>query len=185
MTLTGNYRLFAAVLIGVAIGFVLIKADLVRRGSVLDALRLRNGKAIESVLFLLCAGTVFFFAARLMGWTGIHIRPGYLWSSLLGGLFCGAGIMLSGLTPTTTLAALGSGRLQALWVLLGMALAYPVVRTVSKFVSDIISRWDMAMGRPPMPVEFFSADNPALYIVLALAGLIALVHFTVGASSKE
>lgn len=185
MTLTGNYRLFVAVLIGIAIGFALIKADLVRRKSVLDALRLRNGRTIEAMLFFLGAGILFFFAARAAGWSAVHVRPGYLWSSLLGGLLCGAGVMLSGVTPTTTLAALGSGRLQMIWVLLGMALAYPAVEQTSEFLSRLIGRWDLAMGRPPVPAEFFQTDNPALYLVLVLAGLIALVHFTIGASSRE
>ena len=93
--------------------------------------------------------------------------------------------MLSGVTPTTTLAALGSGRPQMIWVLLGMALVYPAVEQTSEFLSRLIGRWDLAMGRPPVPAEFFQTDNPAVYLVLVLAGLIALVHFTIGASSRE
>ena len=99
---------------------------------------------------------------------------------IIPGALTGAGLVISSLTPTTAVASLAAGRLRAVWVLLGMALAIPAVKSVSGFLSDTLYRWDMALDRPALPDAFFSAANPGLYLTAVLLALLLLVHFTIG-----
>lgn len=182
----GNYRIAVAVVIGMALGFSLIKSDLVWRREVRSALALRAGRLLNTVFLALCAGIFLYQAVRYLGWVpaGPQVRPAFLWTSLLGGMLCGAGILICGNTPTTALAAFGGGRLQALWGLAGMALAYPAVRMVSSLLSETVYRRDVVLSRPEAATALLSAANPALYAGAAMAVLILLVHFTIGDSGR-
>ena len=179
--LSGNWKLAAAVLVGLALGFTLVKSDLIWQKTVRSALQLRNGRIIKSVLLALALGVVFVFLASRAGLLPkALVHPAFLWSALLGGALTGAGLVISSLTPTTAVASLAAGRLRAVWVLLGMALAIPAVKSVSGFLSDTLYRWDMALDRPALPDAFFSAANPGLYLTAVLLALLLLVHFTIG-----
>ena len=179
--LSGNWKLAAAVLVGLALGFTLVKSDLIWQKTVRSALQLRNGRIIKSVLLALALGVVFVFLASRAGLLPkALVHPAFLWSALLGGALTGAGLVMSSLTPTTAVASLAAGRLRAVWVLLGMALAIPAVKSVSGFLSDTLYRWDMALDRPALPDAFFSAANPGLYLTVVLLALLLLVHLTIG-----
>ena len=184
LNLTGTPRLIAALAIGILIGFTLVKANLAGRRPVLDALRLRNGNAINTVLTTLLTGMAIFFFARLHGAVSVHTHTGYLWASLIGGVCCGLGLLLAGLTPVTALAALGGGGLHSLWAIGGMALAVPAAKYVSDALSRTLYRWDATLPAAPEPAVFFDAGNPALYLGGVLIALIVLVRFTLGNKAK-
>ena len=61
--LSGNWKLAAAVLVGLALGFTLVKSDLIWQKTVRSALQFRNGRIIKSVLLALALGVVFVFLA--------------------------------------------------------------------------------------------------------------------------
>lgn len=185
VTLSGTPRLIAALLIGILLGMTLVKAGLASRRAILGALQLKNGNAINTMLAALLVGIVLFFAARNSGAVEVHTHTGYFWASILGGALCGVGLLFAGMTPLTAIAALGSGKLQSLLVLAGMALALPMVGSVSDALSKTLYRWDMALNDPPEPELFFAVDNPALYLAGVLIVLIVLVHFTIGDKPQE
>ncbi len=185
LNLTGNYRLAVAVVMGIALGFALIKADLCWRKPVREALQLRNGRVIKSVFTMFALGVILFFWGSKLGAMVLHVRPIYLWSSLIGGMLAGAGLVMTSLTPTTAIASLASGRLHALWVLIGMALAIPAVKYISATLSLTLYSWDLSLSGPGAGGgAFFDRTNPALYIVTIMIFLVLLVHFTIGDSEE-
>ncbi len=184
LELDGMPRLTAALLIGMLLGFTLIKAGITSKKTVNEALLLKNGSALNTFFTALIAGMLLFFIARNCGVAELHTHPAYLWSSVIGGILAGAGLMLTGMTPVTSLAALAKGRVQTLWVLAGMTLALPAADAVSGVLSDTLSRWDTMLDGAPEPVLFFAPENPVLYLAGTLLLLIVLVHFTAGSETK-
>lgn len=180
LDLSPNYKLTAAILMGIVFGFTLIKSDLGLPASVGEALRLRNGRIIKTLLLVLAAGIVLFFVARLAGLARIQVRPAYFWGALLGGVICGIGLVWCKMTPTTAVTSFATGKFYAVWVLLGMMLALPAVSWVSDFLSRTVYHWSDRMRPPPEPRVFFAWDNPAMYAAGLLLGALLLVHFTVG-----
>ncbi len=180
LDLSDNYKLAAAIIVGMAFGFAFIKSDLTWTNSLLDAMRLRNGRIIKTMLLTLAAGTVLFFCARRIGLAEVRVRPSYFWGSLLGGVFTGVGMVLCAMTPMTALSNVAAGRFHAVWPLAGMLLAMSAVRLVSDQLSRSIYRWSEPMSAPPEPWSFWAVDNPALYAAGILTALLLLVHFTVG-----
>ena len=169
LDLSDNYKLAAAIIVGMAFGFVFIKSDLAWPKSL-----------IKTVLLTLAAGAVLFYCARRLGLAEVRVRPSYFWGSLLGGVITGIGMVLCAMTPMTALSCLATGRFYAIWPIVGMLLALPAVRLVSEQLSRSIYRWSEPMSAPWEPSVFWAVDNPALYAAGILIVLLLLVHFTVG-----
>ena len=174
-----TYKLACAVAMGVLYGVVLYRSGLADAGKVRAALALRNGRLVMTVLLALGLGALLFYGARRLGLAEVHVRTGYLWGSLFGGVFCGVGIALCGLAPTSAVAAVGSLRFSALWAVAGMILAIPFVNVITDVLSKTVYSWHR-LSCPPEPTEFFSLSDPALYVALGMCGLLALVRFTIG-----
>jgi len=184
LELSDNAKVAAAVALGIACGFLLLKSDLIWRKSILDMLTLKDGRLIKTFLLILTAGTFLFFEARVCGVVQVSVRSGYFWASLCGGIISGIGLVLCAFTPLHAISALGAGRIYAVWALLGMFLSLPAVYAVNNTLSQAIGSWGDEHYSPPMPEHFFMLENPALFIVGIGIFLILLVHFTVGDSQE-
>lgn len=179
LDLPETYKLAFAVAAGILYGVVLYKSGFADAGKVRAALELRNGRLVMTVLLALGLGALLFYGTRNLGLTPVHVRAGYLWGSIFGGVFCGVGITLCGLAPTSAVAALGSLRISALWAVVGMILAIPFVNVITDVLSKTVYSWHR-LARPPQPTVFFSTDNPVLYAALGMCVLLVLVRFSVG-----
>lgn len=179
LDLPETYKLAFAIIIGILYGVVFCKSGFADPVAVRNALRLRNGRLIKTVLLALGLGTVLFFFARRLGLVEVQVHRAYLWGSLFGGVFSGVGLVLCGLSATTAFSALGCGRLYALWSIGGMVLAIPFVNVITDFLSRTVYSWHR-LGNPPEPKAFFDMSDPALYIAAGMCILLLLVHFTAG-----
>ena len=143
-------------------------------------LTLRDFAMLKALLLALGAGVVVFALCRKAGLVQQQTAPGIFWGSLVGGVLAGIGVGFAGLTPLTAAAALGAGRLYALWVLLGMLLAVPAVRFARGKLGDLIARFKEPMASSLEPTDGLWAWNSpplwifaiclALCLILSLAG---------------
>ena len=138
LNLDPNIKLIAAALLGFLTGFVMLKSDLIWRRSVFGVFLLKDGRLIKTFLLYLLLGTLGFFLLRRMGAVEVHAVRGYLWSSLMGGMLGGVGMVLCGFTPATSLAALSCGRVYVIWTIIGMILAVPCVKYANSFLSRTV-----------------------------------------------
>lgn len=180
LELSHTAKLIAAGALGFVIGFILLKSDLIWRRAVSGILGLKDGRLIKTVLLFLMIGTVGFFLLRRIGLVKMHIIEGYFWSSIMGGLFAGIGMVLCKFTPVTAAASLGCGRLYTIWTLAGMALAMPLVKYAESFLGKTVYSWDNRILTAAQPRSFLDPANPGLYIAAAAGFMIFIVHFTLG-----
>ena len=87
------YKLAFSIVIGMLYGVVFCKSGFADPVAVKNALRLRNGRLIKTVLLALGLGTALFFFARRLGLVEVQVHRGYLWGSLFGGVFSGVGFV--------------------------------------------------------------------------------------------
>jgi uncharacterized protein len=120
-----------AVLIGLAtgivFGFALEKSRVFEPGVIVGQMQLRNFLMLK--VFLAAVITGLIVLAVLNGAFGVKLslKPLLFKADIVGGLILGAGIALAGACPGTTLAQLGAGYRDAIFILLGGfagALAY-------------------------------------------------------------
>ena len=121
---------------GILFGFLLQKGRVVRYDKQMGALRLIDMTIVK-----------FFFAAILTGMVGVAvlhklgiakplILPTNIGANIIGGLMFGLGWSIFGYCPGTSLGALGEGRTDAFWGILGMltgaglfAEVFPAIRS--------------------------------------------------------
>ncbi|MDD2403829.1 MAG: YeeE/YedE thiosulfate transporter family protein [Victivallaceae bacterium] len=178
LALSGNYRLAIAMLMGIAFGFLLIKAEFPIGKTVRANLALKAGGISKCFLLSIAVGTILFAVLSTRGMVNLHIRPSYFWPSLLGGLLTGLGTALCGRVPITAVAALAAGRIHMIWTLAGMALGLFVVGTASKWLSGTIFTWGSKLPAPQSSSSLFSFAHPVAWILIFTGLAILLLHFT-------
>jgi hypothetical protein len=120
---------------GVLFGFLLQKARVLRYDKQLGALRLQDMTIVKFMFSFVLVGMVGIYLLRDMGLVQLHLKATLLGANIIGGLVFGIGWGLLGYCPGTSLGALGEGRWDALWGIIGMlagaalyAEAYPALK---------------------------------------------------------
>lgn len=161
---------------GVVFGFALEKSRVFEPGVIVGQMQLRNFLMLK--IFLSAVITGLIVLAVLNGAFGVklYLKPLLFRADLIGGLILGAGIVLAGACPGTSLAQIGAGYRDAWFVVLGgvfgaMAYGYfyePLTALLPD-KGDNVS-FDKLLGLPFWMVAL------GLAVVLA-AGLVVLERF--------
>ncbi|PTN34110.1 YeeE/YedE thiosulfate transporter family protein [Desulfonatronum sp. SC1] len=121
---------------GFLFGFLLQKGRVLRYDKQLGALRLMDMTIIKFMLSSVIVGMVGVYLLQDLGVAKLSVKPLMLGPIIIGGLLFGLGWGLLGYCPGTSMGALGEGRWDALWGILGMivggglfAEAYPWLRS--------------------------------------------------------
>jgi uncharacterized membrane protein YedE/YeeE len=121
---------------GILFGFFLQKGRVLRYDKQLGALRLIDMTVIKFMLTTILVGMVGIYLLKDLGIVELSVKSTVLGGNIVGGLIFGAGWALLGYCPGTSLGALGEGRWDALWGILGMlvgaalyAEAYPSMKS--------------------------------------------------------
>jgi hypothetical protein len=183
LALGGTYRVVAAILFGVALGFILIRSELAWRKTLLDQLSMKNSQFFKTLFTSLAVGILLFYLLKRFGIVHLNIRPTYFWGATLGGMICAAGVVFCGQVPTTAVAAIGAGRIYAIWVFAGMMIALPFVQYISKNISETIYTWPKPTNYSDRLDQFFSGGN--IYLWFAGASVILCLFFGFIQSDKK
>ncbi|HOP40694.1 MAG TPA: YeeE/YedE thiosulfate transporter family protein [Geobacteraceae bacterium] len=121
---------------GILFGFLLQKGRVLRYDKQLGALRLKDMTIVKFMLSAVLVGMVGIYLLHDLGLVKLSIKSMVAGGVVLGGLTFGAGWGLLGYCPGTSLGALGEGRWDSVWGILGMlcgaaiyAEAYPTMKT--------------------------------------------------------
>jgi uncharacterized protein len=123
---------------GLLFGFLLQKGRVLRYDKQLGALRLKDMTIVKFMLSSVLVGMVGIYLLKDLGLVTLSIKATILGPVIIGALIFGLGWGLLGYCPGTSMGALGEGRWDAVWGILGMiagaalfAEAYPVLnRTI-------------------------------------------------------
>jgi uncharacterized membrane protein YedE/YeeE len=120
---------------GLLFGFLLQKGRVLRYDKQLGALRLMDMTIVKFMMSSIIVGMVGIYLLRDLGLADLSIKATVLGPNIIGGLIFGLGWGLLGYCPGTSMGAVGEGRWDALWGILGMivgaglfAEAYPILR---------------------------------------------------------
>jgi len=121
---------------GIFFGFLLQKARVIRYDKQMAALRLLDMTIVKFMLTNVLVGMVGVYLLLGLGLAKLSLKPSVLGGDIVGGLLFGAGWGLLGYCPGTSAGALGEGRWDAVWGILGMLAgaalfseAYPSLKT--------------------------------------------------------
>ncbi len=113
-----------AVAVGIAFGFVLERAGFGRAQKLVGQFygtEMVVFKVMFTAVLTAMVGTVVLGAAGILDLRAVSFNyPTYLWPMLVGGLLLGAGMIMSGYCPGTSIVATASGKLDGLFATLGV-----------------------------------------------------------------
>ncbi len=128
-------QLIYGLVTGILFGFFLQRGQVLRYDKQIGALRLMDMTILKFMLTAIFVGSVGIYLLKDLGIVKLSIKSTVLGATIIGGLIFGLGWGLLGYCPGTSIGAIGEGRWDGLWGLLGMlagaavyAEAYPLMK---------------------------------------------------------
>lgn len=173
-------RLLAAVLFGLAFGFLLQKGGVGKYHILVGQLLLQDFTVMKVMLTAIVVGMVGIFTLHRFAKVNLHLKPTRVGPNIIGGLIFGAGFALIGYCPGTVAAALGQGNYDALFAMLGLVVGSFVYAEASRRLKATVEKWG-EKGKLMLPEAFHisRAVFLPLFAALLCGVLIALARVTV------
>ena len=135
---------------GIIFGFLLQKGRVLRYDKQLGALRLMDMTIIKFMFSSVLVGMVGIYLLYDLGLVKLSIKTTVLGHNIIGGLIFGAGWGLVGYCPGTSMGALGEGRWDALWGILGMLIGAALYAEVYPAMKSSLLAWGN-LGKVTLP----------------------------------
>jgi uncharacterized membrane protein YedE/YeeE len=135
---------------GVLFGVLLQRAEVLRYDRQVGALRLLDMTIFKFMLTAIMVAAVGIYLLKDMGIVTLNLKATGLGAQIVGGTLFGVGWGLLGYCPGTAGGALGEGRLDAFWGLLGMLAGGGVYAVLYPFLKSTVLAWGQ-MGKITLP----------------------------------
>ncbi len=157
---------------GIIFGFLLQKARVIRYDKQLAALRLLDMTIVKYMFTTVLVAMVGVYLLKDLGLVKLSIKTTSLGGNILGGLIFGAGWALFGYCPGTSLGALGEGRYDALWGIVGMLGGAAAFAELYPFMKKTVLTWGN-YGKITLP-QILGINH---WIVIAIMVILGLIMF--------
>lgn len=144
--------LFIALLLGAGFGFCLERAGFGSARKLTAVFYLYDMAVVKVMFTAIVTAMVGLFVLSAMGWmdlSELYIEPTNLAAQALGGLVFGAGFIVGGYCPGTSIAALATGRKDAMAFALGMLVGVTAFAEFTPGIEDWIKQG--SLGEMTLP----------------------------------
>ena len=155
---------------GILFGFLLQRAQVLRYDKQLGALRLLDMTIVKFMLSSVLVGMIGVYVLKDLGLTALSVKPTVLGGNIIGGLIFGIGWALLGYCPGTSLGALGEGRWDGLWGILGMLAGAALFAEVYPTLKATILTWG-DYGKITLP-EVLGINHWFLILLFVIGGIL-------------
>lgn len=135
---------------GVIFGFLLQKGRVLRYDKQLGALRLIDMTIVKFMLSNIIVAMVGIYLLRDLGLVKLSLKATSLGPNIIGGLLFGLGWGVVGYCPGTSAGALGEGRFDALWAILGMLAGASLFAHTYPLLKSTVYTWG-ELGKITLP----------------------------------
>jgi uncharacterized membrane protein YedE/YeeE len=160
---------------GIIFGFLLQKARVIRYDKQLGALRLIDMTIVKFMLSTILVAMVGTYLLKDLGLVKLSIKPTILGAVILGGLIFGIGWGFLGYCPGTSAGALGEGRFDAIWGILGMLLGAGLYAEAYPGMKETVLTWG-DLGKITFP-QVLGVNHWIIVAVVVIVGLLLFRWF--------
>ncbi|CQR72409.1 putative inner membrane protein [Sporomusa ovata DSM 2662] len=126
---------------GILFGFLLQKGRVLRYDKQIAALRLQDMTIVKFMLSHIAVAMVGVYFLYDMGLVKLSLKPTVLGGVIIGGVLFGLGWGLLGYCPGTSLGALGEGRWDSVWGILGMLAGAGMYAEMYPYLQKTVLTW--------------------------------------------
>jgi len=159
-------ELLTGAVTGIIFGFIMQKAQVIRYDRQLGALRLRDMTIVKFMLTTILVAMVGVYLLSDLGLVKFSIKPLVLGGNILGGLIFGLGWGILGYCPATAMGALGEGRYDSFFGLLGMLLGAGLYAEMFPLMKETVLTWG-DYGKVTLPIAL-GINHWIVVIILAI-----------------
>lgn len=160
---------------GILFGFLLQKGRVLRYDKQLGALQLLDMTIVKFMLSAVLVGMVGIYLLHDLGLAKLSIKSMVVGGVVLGGLTFGAGWGLLGYCPGTSLGALGEGRWDSVWGILGMLVGAALYAEAYPTMKATVLTWG-DYGKITLP-QVFGINHWILIVIFIVGGLLLFRWF--------
>lgn len=167
---------------GMIFGALLQRARVIRYDKQIGVLLFKDWTVLKFMLSAIAVGMVGVYILKDAGIAKLALKPMIFGAVIFGGLLFGAGWALLGYCPATSMAALGEGRVDAFWGILGMILGAGLFSHAYPWLKKTVISWG-DLGKLTIPQILHVNHWVVIAVVLIL--LIILKYLTAGVARKN
>ena len=167
--------LFYGLITGIIFGFLLQKARVIRYDKQLGALRLIDMTIVKFMLSTILVAMVGTYLLKDLGLAKLSIKPTILGAVILGGLIFGIGWGVLGYCPGTSAGALGEGRHDAIWGILGMLAGAALYAEAYPDLKKTVLTWG-DLGKITFP-QVLGVNHWIIIAIIVIGGLLLFRWF--------
>lgn len=165
-------QLIYGLVTGVIFGFLLQKGQVLRYDRQLGALRLIDFTIVKFMLSAILVAMLGVYVLRDIGVVTLSIKSTGIGDNVIGGIIFGIGWAILGYCPGTAAGALGEGRWDAVFGLLGMIVGAALYAEIYPLMKASILKWG-SLGKITLP----GILGLNAWVVIIPVGLIYMVLF--------
>ena len=158
-----------ALVTGILFGFLLQKGRVLRYDKQVGALRLMDMTIIKFMLSSVIVGMIGIYVLSDLGLVKLSIKATVLGPVIIGALIFGLGWGLLGYCPGTSMGAIGEGRWDAVWGIIGMIAGAAVFAEAYPGLKKSIYTWGN-FGRITLP-QVLGINHWIIISLFVLCGL--------------
>ncbi len=160
---------------GIMFGFLLQKGRVIRYDKQVGALRLMDMTIVKFMLSSILVAMIGVYLLKDFGVVKLQIKPTIIGAQVLGGLIFGLGWGILGYCPGTQMGALGEGRWDAVWGILGMLTGAAIFAEVYPALKETVLTWGV-FGKITVP-QMLGVNHWVVMVVFAVGALLLFRWF--------
>jgi uncharacterized membrane protein YedE/YeeE len=164
-------ELLYGLMTGIIFGFLLQKGRVLRYDKQIGALLLKDMTIVKFMLTTILVAMVGVYLLVDFGLAKLSIKATVLGGNILGGLIFGLGWGILGYCPGTQMGALGEGRWDAVWGILGMLVGAALFAEVYPALKATVLTWG-DFGKITIPQILGISHWPVIIIIVGLGILL-------------